>query len=102
MLEAAYTLDNFLKVAEIISILAGGGLVAFKLGRTTSRVEATLEMQNNILRIQSSEITELKIETKKLGDVLTQIAVQATRIERMEDDMRELRHGKGYTNTARA
>jgi hypothetical protein len=94
MPDTIYSLDSLLKISEIISILAGGGLVAFKLGRTTTRVEATLEMQNSILRKQSDEITELKLETKKLGDVLTQIAVQSVRIGHIEDDLRDLRHKK--------
>lgn len=90
------TVDNILKVFEILSIIGGGALVAFRLGRTTARVEASLERQNDILTSQSSEISELRIETKKLGDVLTAIAVQGTRIDRMEDDIREIRHGRGF------
>lgn len=84
-------LDAILKITEILSILAGGGLVAFKLGRTTTRVEASLSMQNSILAVQSKEITELKLETRKLGDVLTAIAVQGTRIERLERDLAEVK-----------
>ena len=100
MPDILFSIDNILKLSEIMSILAGGGLVAFKLGRTTTRVEATLEMQNAILRTQSSEITELKLETKKLGDVLTQIAVQSVRIGHIEDDLRDMRHKKERAATA--
>ena len=90
------TVDNILKVFEILSIIGGGALVAFKLGRTTARVEASLERQNDILTSQSAEISELKTETKKLGDVLTAIAVQDARIGRMEEDIREIKHGRGF------
>lgn len=96
----AADLDIILKIGEILSILGGGALVAFRLGRTTSRVEASLQAQNQLLESQSAEITELKNETKKLGDVLTQIAVQQTRIERLENDLRELRHGRGFVQAA--
>lgn len=71
-------------------------MVAFRLGRTTSRVEASLNIQNKILESQSEEITSLKLETRKIGDVLTAIAVQGTRIQRVEDDLRELKHGRGF------
>lgn len=96
------SLDNFLKVFEIASIIGGGALVAFKLGRTTARVEASLEKQNAILVGQSGEISELKAETKKLGDVLTSIAVQGERINRIEDDIREIKHGRGFIQAIQA
>ena len=91
-----YSVDNILKLLEILSIVGGGGLVAFRLGRTSSRFEISIASQNEILRIQSGEITELRKETKKLGDVLTAIAVQGTRMDRVEEDIRELRHGRGF------
>lgn len=90
------SLDQILKLVEIISILGGGALVAFKLGRTSSRFEAALDQQKALIQLQSEEISELRIETKKLGDVLTAIAVQGNRLDRVEADIRELRHGKGY------
>lgn len=93
-----FTLQDLLQIGEIFSILAGGGLVAFKLGRTTTSVEMTLKQQNEILVIQSKEISELKIETKRLGDVLTTLAVQQTRLERLEQDIREMKHGRGFVN----
>lgn len=33
---------------------------------------------------------------QQLTGILTQVAVQDTRIKAIEDDIRELRHGKGY------
>lgn len=92
----AVTLDNALKVIEIASILGGGGLVAFRLGRTTSRVEGVLQAQNLILTQQSAEISDLKTETKKLGDVLTQLAVTGQRLDTIDKMIWELRHGEGY------
>lgn len=93
------SIDNFLKVAEILSILGGGGLVAFRLGRTTSRVEGVLQTQNMILTQQSAEITDLKNETRKLGDILTQLAVTAQRLDAMDKTIWELRHGEGYVKS---
>ena len=83
-IDSSISLASLLQILEIISIVGGGGLVSFKLGRSTSRVE-------EILKTQSIEITELKNETKKLGDILTTIAVQGARLERLEADIRELK-----------
>lgn len=93
-----FSLQDVLQLAEILSILSGGGLVAFKLGRTTTSVEMTLKQQNDVLMLQSKEISELKTETKRLGDVLTAIAVQQTRLERLEQDIQEMKHGRGFVN----
>ena len=53
-----------------------------------------------VLRVQMDGISEnLKIlnnSFSKLSDVLTEAAVQNQRISRAEDDIRELRHGRGF------
>jgi flagellar motor component MotA len=91
-----FNLAVLLQIAEIASILCGGGLVAFGLGRTTSRVESALKMQNEMMQQQAEEITELKSEARKIADLLTAIAVQGTRLDRLEADIRDLKHGKGF------
>jgi len=32
----------------------------------------------------------------KLGTILTQVAVQKTELEHMRDDIREMKHGRGF------
>jgi cell division protein FtsL len=53
-----------------------------------------------VLRVQMDGITEnLKIlnnSFSKLSDVLSEAAVQNSRIARAEEDIRELRHGRGF------
>lgn len=90
--------DTALKLFEIVSIVGGGGLVIFKLGRTTERVEQTLAHQNQILDNQVMELKELKIDIEKVATVLATVAVQNSRLNRLEEDLRELRHGKGWVN----
>lgn len=97
----AFTIDTVLKFLEIASIVGGGGLVLFRLGRTTSRVEATLERQNEILEGQSKSIDGLREETKQVNVVLTKIAVQESRLERIEEDIRDMQHGKGFVREPR-
>lgn len=53
-----------------------------------------------VLKVQMEGITDnLKIlnnSFSKLSDVLSATAVQAQRISRVEEDIRELRHGRGF------
>ena len=88
------SIDTVLKIVEIGSVLGGGAVVAFRLGRTTARVEETLLAQNMILEGQTDQVTELKNETKKVNDVLTKIAVQENRLDRIEEDIQDIRHGR--------
>jgi hypothetical protein len=89
-------LDIVLKLAEIVSILAGGTVVAFRLGRTTQRVEAAMTQQGY-------EINSLRAEIKTLSKLITEVALQGQRLD-MQDkrldtlDRRyeELRHGEGF------
>lgn len=89
-------LDIALKAFEIVALLGGGGMIVFRLGRTTERVEQTLVIQNKILEQQSDEIRSLKDETKKVNDVLLTIALQKREIELLNERYEELRHGEGY------
>ncbi len=89
-------LESILKVLEIFSIVGGGAVVAFRLGRTTQKVEEAIATQNILMKEQASDITDLKFETKKLSEVVTQLAVQHTRLDRIEDDIRDMKHGRGY------
>ena len=82
-------LDTILKLVEIASIIGGGGLVAYRLGRTASRVEAAMTLQ-------ATEISTLKEEIKTLGGLVTQVAVQTTRLDMVEKHLDELRHGEGF------
>ncbi len=84
-----FTLGNVLSVVQILSILFGGGLVAFRLGRTTATMQTSLAGQN-------LAIDDLKAEIKKLGDVLTKLAVQEQRLNMLDKHIDELRHGEGF------
>ncbi len=43
-----------------------------------------------------SDVDKMQKEIIKIGDVLTQLAVTKTRLDNMETDIRELRHGHGF------
>lgn len=42
------------------------------------------------------DVTDLKLEIKKFGDILIKMAVTDARITNIENDIRDLRRGKGY------
>lgn len=81
--------DLVFKALQIVTLLGGGIYVVFKLGRVTERVE-------NMLATQTKELTALKEETKKVSEVLTQIALQKREIEILNERYEELRHGEGF------
>jgi hypothetical protein len=88
--------ENLLKLAEVASILGGGVVVAFRLGRTTQRFETAVSMQGR-------QINMLQADVRELNKLMTEVAVQATelnsiraRIDLMDKRYEEMRHGEGY------
>jgi hypothetical protein len=89
-------LGDVLHIAEILAIVCGGLTVAFKLGRTHQAITAAIEKQDAAAERQAVEIADLKTEIKKLGDVLTALAVQENRLDMHEKWIDELRRGLGW------
>jgi hypothetical protein len=83
------SVDTALKLIEIVSILGGGGLVAFRLGKNSQVVREAM-------RQQASEIAALKDEIKELSKLVTEVAVQSKRLDMLEQRYEELRHGEGF------
>lgn len=79
MVEQTITLGNIIEIASII----GGGVLVFATLRQT--VENLKE-----------EVGGMQIEIKKLADVITRMAVTDIRLTNLEQDVRELRHGRGF------
>lgn len=81
-------------IVQIIQIL--GYVVA------TTIFIVMIKADIRIIRVQMSGITEnLKVLNSSLGklsDILTKVAVQDTRIGGIEEDIRELKHGKGFVS----
>ena len=91
MLDPTVTIGN---IIEIVTIACGGiaAVVAVRnsvtnLGKDLTRMEA--------------DFFDMKIEIKKVGDVLIQMAVTDTRLTNAEQDIRELKHGQGFVRGSR-
>jgi hypothetical protein len=63
-------------------MICGALLVYGGLTKTVSKME--------------KEIIEMKKDQKDLTKTLAQIAVQNMRLDHIEEDIRDLRHGRGY------
>lgn len=73
---------NIANVLQILSILGFGGAIL-------------VTMRNNLMNLKE-DVTDLKLEIKKFGDILIKMAVTDARITNIENDIRDLRRGKGY------
>lgn len=82
MSDPVLSLDAWLKVIEIISIIGGGALVVFSGGRVAERVQGS--------------ITALQEDVRKLNELVTKVAIQNQRIDMIEKVIDDLRRGEGY------
>ncbi len=71
-----------LQVLQIFVIVGGGIFALATLRSTVGRL--------------ASDIVDVKAELKKLGDVLVTLAVTSKRLDNVEEDVRDLKHGRGF------
>ncbi len=79
IVDASITIGNIIE----ISVISGGGIV-------------TLAVLKNTVNNMKSDISEMKAEMKKFGEVLVTMAVTSQRIANAEQDIRDLKHGRGF------
>jgi hypothetical protein len=84
------TLGSMIETAVIL----GGGIAALATLKTT--VVALKGEVKDSKNETKEQIAAIQIEIKKIGDVLINQADQNRRIIHLEDDVRELRHGRGF------
>lgn len=82
---AAVVIDYTITVGNIIEIatILGGGLLVL------------LQLKNTVGNLKT-DVTDMKAELKKVGEVLIKLAVTDTRLANVEQDIRELKHGEGF------
>jgi hypothetical protein len=68
---------------------------SFGIFRFILKMEAAIQALNAISQRQSTDIGDLKVEIKKLNDVLTSLAVQGERLNAMQHQIDEIRRGRG-------
>ncbi len=82
MTEGVSYFGVILQILQIL-VIAGGGLFAL----------ATLRSTVGTLK---TDMVDMKEEIKKVGQVLTTLAVTTKRLDYVEEDIRELKHGRGF------
>lgn len=84
MIEQTITIGNIIEIASIL----GGGLIVF------------ITLKNTVANIKD-DVVGIQNELKKLADVITRMAVTDVRLTNLEQDIRELRHGRGFVQNER-
>ncbi|MDE2468553.1 MAG: hypothetical protein KGL35_07385 [Bradyrhizobium sp.] len=94
-------------VVQTLAILGGGGMVAFRLGRSTQKVESAIAAQEGNFRQANAVIAEIKGEIVAMRGLMTEVALQKQEITQIRQDtaqLREwydaLRHGEGFVRPA--
>ena len=78
-------IDTTISVGNIAQILMlAGAIIVFVFG-----------LQRRIDTL-ATQIEFMGKEVERLGNVVSIQAVQSSRLDRVEDDIRELRHGEGF------
>lgn len=62
-------------------------------------VSALAMLRATVSRL-STDVSELKDDVKALNKVVVEMAVAHTRLDSIENDIRELRHGRGFIREA--
>ena len=76
-------------IALVLTMMGGAAAMFFGVKADVRVVKHDLHMLNDKVSIMGEAWI-------KMGDVLTKVAVQDERLNRVEEDMRELRHGDGF------
>lgn len=83
MIDPTVTVGNVIEIGTIIT----GGVITFALLKAT------------VIQLKS-EVTELKTDVRALNKVVIELAVTDRRLLSVEEDIRELRHGRGFVRKA--
>ncbi len=82
MLEVTTEIGPFLQVLQILVIFLGG-------------IFALATLRNTVANL-STDIIDMKVELKKLGEILVTLAVATKRLDNLEEDVRDMKHGRGF------
>jgi hypothetical protein len=73
-------------IIEIASIVGGGFLFLTSLKNTVGNLK--------------EDVAAMQTEIKQIGKVLIQMAVTNTRLDNVEQEIRDLKHGRGFIREA--
>jgi cob(I)alamin adenosyltransferase len=79
MIDYTINLGALIQIAAIV----GGGLIAL------------IAMKSTVENIKD-DMDEMKTDLKKVGEALVTLAVASKRLDHVEEDIREMKHGRGF------
>lgn len=101
--EAAWSMSEIFQMVQTVAILLGIPVIAFRLGRGAEAIKASIKLQGDTVKALTEEVRELKNEQKEFRGVLTQVAVQNTRLDnhgtqitQLAKTVDDLRRGEGF------
>jgi hypothetical protein len=80
-----------LQLTQTAAVVVGGGFGIYRIGRNTQKTESAITRANEVASEQKKEMSDLKVEIRKLSEVLTAMAVTTTRVDNLSDGVTELR-----------
>lgn len=90
ILDATITIGN---IIEISTIAVGGIIAIVQVKGSVSSLKKEISLELDFMK---SDFTEMKSEIKRFSDVLIKMAVTDQRLLGVEQDVRELKHGRGF------
>lgn len=90
MIDPTVTIGN---IIEILVIGCGG------IGAVWAVRNSVANLGRDLTRMEA-DFCDMKLEIKKVGDVLIRMAVTDTRLTNVEQDVREMKHGQGFIQRA--
>lgn len=78
-------IDYTINIGHILQIvvIVGGGF------------SALIVMRASVSNLKE-DMTDMKTEIKKVGEVLVTLAVTTKRLDNVEEDIRDMKHGRGF------
>lgn len=90
----------WLQIGQIAALVIGAAIYIifikadFKILKNSNEANFTIVRNDmNIMKLRADSQSET---LKQLTAILTTVAVQDNRLNNLEDDIREMKHGKGY------
>lgn len=91
------------QIVQTCAILLGIPVIAFRLGRGTEAIKASVLLQGETMKALTEEVRELKEEHKEFRSTLTEVAVQKTQLDNHGSQLTQLfkivddlRRGEGF------
>jgi hypothetical protein len=75
------------ELLDLLALIAGGVGLIFGLGRKTQLIEQSVTDVR-------ADVGDMKADIRKLNDVVTQIAVQSSRMDMIDKRMDDIVHGR--------